>query len=136
MNVFLDTSAFYALLDGDDANHNRARTAWGGLIGAEDSLITTNYIIVETFALAQNRLGLEAARAFQEDIVPLINIEWVTPEIHRAGVAAFLSASKRGPSLADCVSFEIMRASGIKTAFAFDRHFGGQGFALIPHPAR
>lgn len=132
MIVFLDTSAFYAVLDGDDANHKQAQAEWANLIGTENTLVTTNYIVEETFALAQNRLGLEAARAFQEDVLPLINLEWVTADIHRAGVAVVLAASRRGLSLVDCVSFEIMRASGIKVAFAFDRHFADQGFSVIP----
>jgi predicted nucleic acid-binding protein len=43
-----------------------------------------------------------------------------------------LTASKRNLSLVDCVSFEIMRALGIKTVFAFDPHFAEQGYRCIP----
>ena len=31
----------------------------------------------------------------------------------------------------DCISFEIMRNSGIKTIFTFDSHFEEQGFHCI-----
>lgn len=31
-----------------------------------------------------------------------------------------------------CVSFDIMRQLGIKSLFAFDRHFKEQGFECIP----
>ncbi len=29
MRIFIDTSALYALLDGDDNNHAKAKKAWG-----------------------------------------------------------------------------------------------------------
>ena len=75
---------------------------------------------------------MDAVRIFQEDILPLINIEWVDAATHKSGVSALLAASRRKLSLVDCVSFETMRNSGIKTVFAFDRHFAEQGFSCIP----
>lgn len=47
----------------------------------------------------QSRLGLEAVRGFQEDVVPILKVEFVTADIHRAGLAALLSAGRRGLSL-------------------------------------
>jgi predicted nucleic acid-binding protein len=131
MRIFIDTSAFYALLDRDDTNNQKAKKVWTNLLVAEHVLVTSNYILVEAFALMQNRLGLEAVRGFQEDILPLVNIEFVSPEMHRSGMSALLSASRRSLSLVDCVSFELMRSSGIKTVFAFDNHFKEQGFTVL-----
>jgi len=132
MRVFIDTSAFYALLDRDDENHRKAKNAWIDLLKNEDTLITNNYVLVETFALIQHRLGIDAVRGLQNDILPLVNIEFVVPEYHRSGVSALLSASRRNLSLVDCVSFEMMRTSEIKTVFAFDPHFKEQGFTILP----
>ncbi len=67
MRIFTDTSAFYALLDRDDANHRQAKRMWADLLGAENTLVTSNYILVESFALLQNRLGIGAVRGLQED---------------------------------------------------------------------
>jgi predicted nucleic acid-binding protein len=132
MRIFIDTSAFFALLDRDDANHLKSKRKWGDILSYENTLVTSNYVLVECFALMQSRIGLEAVRGFQEDVLPLINIEWVTSEIHKSGVSALLAASRRKLSLVDCVSFEIMRTLGIKTVFAFDLHFAEQGFKSIP----
>ena len=71
-------------------------------------------------------------REFQEDIVPVPHVEFVTPEMHRLGMAALLAASRRGLSLVDCVSFEVMRESGMKSAFTFDGHFREYGFTAVP----
>lgn len=55
MRVFVDTSALYALLDEDDANHARAAKAFAELQGSE--LTTHAYVLVETLALVSRRLG-------------------------------------------------------------------------------
>ncbi len=131
MRIFINTSAIYALLDRDDINYPHAKRVWTNILNTGHTLITSNYILVETFALLQNRLGIGAVRGFQEDLLPLVNIEFVSSATHQSGVAALLSASRRNLSLVDCVSFEIMRNAGIKAVFAFDPHFKEQGFAII-----
>jgi predicted nucleic acid-binding protein len=52
--------------------------------------------------------------------------------MHQAAVSALLVAGKRNLSLVDCVSFEVMRQGGIRTAFTLDWHFNEQGFEIIP----
>lgn len=132
MRTFIDTSAFYALLDRGDQNHESAKKAWTGILDAGGSSVATNYVLVETFALLQNRLGMAAVRGFQEDLIPILQVEFVTPEQHRSGVSALLAADRRGLSLVDCVSFEVMRNLGIREVFGFDPHFKEQGFTPIP----
>ncbi len=66
MSSFVDTSAFLALLDADSAENGAVRTAWETLLDSGEALWCTNYVLVETSALIQRRLGLEALRAFVE----------------------------------------------------------------------
>ena len=132
MSTFVDTSALFALLDGDDENHERASRTWQTLSDRDEDLLTTNYVLVETFALFQNRLGLEAVRNLQEIFVPLIGVFWITEDVHAVAAAILLTAGKRRLSLVDCASFEAMRRSGVTRAFAFDRHFAEQGFERVP----
>lgn len=128
MSIFIDTSAFLALLDRDEANHGAASAIWKRLLADEDTLVATNYILVETYALVQRRIGLDAVRTFTTDFVPLLEMEWTGVDVHAAAVSALLIAARRDLSLVDCVSFETMRRRGISRAFAFDRHFKTQGF--------
>jgi predicted nucleic acid-binding protein len=132
MRVFIDTSAFYALLDRNDRNHPKGKEKWFEILRLSSVLVTSNYVLVETFALLQSRLGLEAVRGFQEGVLPILNVEFVVSDLHRAAVAALLSAGRRRLSLVDCVSFEVMRDLGIRTALTFDMHFKEQGFDVIP----
>ena len=78
------------------------------------------------------KLGLEALRVLERDIVPILRIVWVTREVHNSAASAQLVASRRSLSLVDCVSFEIMRRSGIRTAFSFERHFKEYGYEILP----
>ncbi len=132
MIIFIDTSAFLSILNKGDNNHPMAKRLWKELLYSENVIVSNNYVLVESFALIQRRLGTEAVRVFQEDILPLINVEWVDESMHKSGVSALLTASRRKLSLVDCVGFEIMRRLGIKTAFAFDPDFEEQGYKCIP----
>ena len=131
-DIFIDTSAFYAVLDQDDDNHRKAAATWADIIGRNCGLATSNYILLETVALLQSRIGIEAVRVFQSDVVPILRVEFVTPELHAIGVAALLTASKRRLSLVDCISFEIVRSIGLEAVFAFDSHFRAYGFKMLP----
>jgi predicted nucleic acid-binding protein len=128
MIVFVDTSALYAVLDRDDQNHQTARTAWEMLLKSAATLVTSNYVLVETCALVQHRLGLDALRTLQDDIFPLLTVEWISRAQHDSAMGAVLSAGRKKLSLVDCVSFGLIRAAGLRKAFAFDRHFVEQGF--------
>jgi len=132
VTIFVDTSAFCATLDADDEQHESAKQTWVALLSEATNLACSNYVVVETTALVQNRLGIEAVRAFQDDMLPVVRIKWVDEQAHQAGVTALMTAGRRHLSLVDCVSFDIMRRFGIRRAFAFDPHFVEQGFDLIP----
>lgn len=132
MSVYVDTSALYAVLDADDDNHSTAKGTWVDLLNRHEELMCSNYVLVESFALVQHRLGIEAARALQEDIVPILSIYWIDQHVHQVSVAAMLTAGRSELSLVDCASFECMRRLGLRTAFTFDHHFTEQGFQCIP----
>lgn len=132
MTVFVDTSAFYAVLDADDVHHPLAAAQWRRLLQASSRLITTNYVLVEVTALVQHRLGLEAVHTFQQDVCAILGVEWIDATMHTAGMSSVLAAGRRALSLVDCVSFATMRNLGIGEVFAFDEHFAEQGFTCLP----
>ena len=132
MTVFLDTSGLYAVFDRSDANYSKAKIAWVEWLREGVVLLTNNYVLLETTALLQHRIGVAAVRALHEDVMPLLQVDWVSEAQHRAGVEAVLAASRKKLSLVDCVSFQTMRKHGVRTAFSFDAHFREQGFSTKP----
>ena len=133
--VFVDTSALYAVLDADDDQHGRAEAEWRRLVRGSSSLLTTSYVLVETTALVQHRLGMEAVGALEQEIRPVLQVEWVDEALHANGMASMLAAGRRGLSLVDCVSFAVMARAGLRQAFAFDDHFAERGFSCLPAAA-
>ncbi|MEA1869724.1 MAG: PIN domain-containing protein [Euryarchaeota archaeon] len=76
--MFVDTGAWYALLDRDDANHHAVKF--------KDSLVrplvTSNYVVDEVITLTRNRLGPKVAveigqKLWRESIANLI---YMTPQ--------------------------------------------------------
>lgn len=132
MTVFVDTSALIALLDASEAKHAVCAREWKRLLAADAALVTSSYVIVETCAVAQRRLGMAAVRSLTTDFVPLLAIDWVDEPVHAAGHAALLTANRKELSLVDCVSFELMRRRDVSTAFALDADFGDQDFSVVP----
>lgn len=132
MTIFADTSALYAVLDRDDDLHERAHQAWIEILSGPAEIVTSNYVVVESFALVQSRLGMDALRAFNDDVLPVVRVEWVLGEDHRSGAQSVLAADKRRLSLVDCTSFAIMRRLRLRSVFTFDAHFAEQGFQILP----
>ena len=132
MSVFVDTSALLAMLDADESSHRRCADAWTRLVTDDERLVTSSYVVVEVFALVQRRLGLDAVRALETSVMPLVQVLRVEEEIHRRAISALLAASRKKLSLVDCASFELMREYGIRSAFTLDRHFSDQGFERVP----
>lgn len=133
--VFVDTSALYAVLDSDDANHTDAATSMNhlldGVAGGALSALTHGSVIVESVSLVQRRLGMEAARTLLDDLLPPLSIVWVDAGLHAEAVTAFLAANRRHVSLVDWTSFVLMRNLAITDALAFDADFVDNGFKLF-----
>jgi predicted nucleic acid-binding protein len=131
MTIFIDTSALYAMMDADDANHHEARLLWTRSLEKDQQFVTSNYVLVESITLIQRRLGLAAARLFQTELVPYLHVHWVDETLHSVAMKTLLAARLRGLSLVDNTSFEIMRSLGLETVFGFDRHFTDQEFSRL-----
>jgi predicted nucleic acid-binding protein len=132
MSIFVDTSAFYALLDTTDRYHEQSANALVEFRRAGQRLLTTSYVVVESCALIQKRLGMSVVGTFRSSLLPVVAVRWVEGTVHEEGFDLLLTCARGGPSFVDCVSFAFMRRSGMRTAFTFDRHFAEQGFECIP----
>jgi predicted nucleic acid-binding protein len=132
--IFVDTSALLAVLCQNDANHQSADKYWATIL-RESELFCNNYVIVETHALVQKRLGMHFVGLFESDVVPVLQVQWVQLEEHQKAIQMMITAGKRSLSLVDCTSFVTMRRLGIQKVFTFDSHFADQGFTCLPGEA-
>jgi len=132
-SVFIDTSAFYALLDQSDRWHAVAQETFERLAVEQRPLFTSNLAVAETYALAGARLGRSVA--FQwlsaSDVVILYEDE----RDHERAFALLQQYQDKAFSYADAVAFALMERSGTQTAFAFDEDFRQLG-RLVVLPAQ
>jgi|WetSurMetagenome_2_1015567.scaffolds.fasta_scaffold10847_5 uncharacterized protein len=134
-NVFVDTSAMYAVFDSSDRWHEVAARQWRDLSQSDDALHASNYVVVELSTLLQMRLGVSAAEALSIYVLPWLHVVWVDATTHDKAMAGVLAARRRDLSLVDCTSFAIMRSLGLRKVFTFDPHFAEQGFEVLPAQA-
>ncbi len=129
MIVFVDTSAIIALVDEKDSRHSDAIRIFRAL--EEADLVTTNYVEIETLAVARRQLGAETTHQLIDSFFPLLDTRWVDEGTHAIALSAYRQSAGRA-SVVDHVSFAVMRREQIKHAFAFDRDFDAQGFLMPP----
>ena len=129
--IFVDTSALLPILNQDDHDYEASLRLWSQLADERTQLVTSNYVLVETLALIQNRLGMTAVQDFVDRFRPLLQVIWIDDTLHEAAMLLFLTANRRRLSLVDCASFAICRQRQIEQVFAFDQHFVEHGFTCL-----
>jgi len=127
--IFMDTSAIYALADKADPNHITAYNKFEDILKSGEVPLLHNYILVESAALLQARLGLPSANLFLKD-ARSFEVEWVDLDLHKEAEKELERIGKRAISLVDCTSFIVMRRRRVQRAFAFDPDFKDQGFLI------
>lgn len=133
--IFVDSSAWVALVDQRDGNHSAAIRQQAELLqGRLGRLITSDFVLDETFTLVRKRLGADAVRQFSSgiDSSGSVHVLWVTPEQFEASKKLFLLQGRRSWSFTDCTSFSLMRELGIRSAFSLDSDFREAGFDIWP----
>lgn len=128
--IFLDTSAIYAWADSADPNHAVAVRRLQAILQAQEDLLTHNYVLVESMALLQARLGVTAATKFAKD-ARMFALEWVDEDLHTQAVRELERPRKRRLSLVDHISFLVMKRHRLTEAFTFDSDFAAAGFRLF-----
>jgi uncharacterized protein len=133
-SVFIDTSAFVALRNEAEAEHEAARKALSKLVGEGVTLFTSNYVFAETYTALMVRVGraeaIEWGRRFRaSEAIDLVRLDrdveedaWAILERHR---------DKRW-SYVDATSFALLERDGSSEAFAFDAHFSQRGLHVLP----
>ena len=127
--IFVDSSAIYALADASDDSHELAKSILAAALESGEELLTHNYVLLESTALIQRRLGLNIAMAIYEHGLPT-TVYWVNESDHQEAVDMLGQRGRRGLSLVDCMSFIVMRKLEVRQAFAFDADFEREGFEM------
>lgn len=132
IRILVDSSAYFALLDRDDANHSNALAIHDRLISEGWRLFTTSFVLAETHALLLNRLNQDIATKFLREMEQsTTTMVWVTPADMQRAKPIIYQYEDKDFSLTDVTSFVTMERVHIPYAFAFDRHFAQYGLNVL-----
>ena len=130
--MFVDSSAWYALVNARDKNHLAAKR----FLNVGHRLLTTNFVIGETITLVLVRKGYQAAVDLGEQLwsEEQARIVWLSRADQRAAWQLFKRYSDKDFNFTDCTSFVVMERLELTHAFAFDENFSQTGqFVCVPH---
>jgi predicted nucleic acid-binding protein len=120
MTLFVDSSIWYAAVDGADLSHRRATEV---LCGGE-LLVTSDHVLAETWSLIRRRIHHDAAERFWEGLRDgVAGIEPIGLADLEAAWAIGHLFPDQGFSLVDRTSFALMERLGVTRAASFDVHF-------------
>lgn len=135
--IFVDTSAWAALADAGDPNHDVA-LLFRGEIAGRCRLLVTNYIFDELYTLLLMNLGYRHTVNFKRQLDLLIEndileVVRISEDFEERTWAIFeqFNVDKQW-SFTDCASYVVMRHLGVTEVFAFDHHFLQMGFVHLP----
>ena len=123
MNIFVDTSAFYALADLSDAHHVNAKSYFANQY-AHSTFVTSEYVFVESWILIHHKLGRAASLKFWEGIRnQVVSLIAISQDDIEEAWKIINQYKDQEFSIVDCTSFAMMERLNIQDAFAFDHHF-------------
>lgn len=133
-DVFVDTSAWVALVDKGDSHHRDASSSYLSILKDHKNLVTSNLIIAETYIIILKELRYKAAIEFLERIKasPRIFKIYSNEDIETEAEGILAKYHDQDFSYTDAVSFVIMKRQKIRKAFCFDKHFMTAGFTTTP----
>ncbi len=135
--IFVDTSAWAAIEDRHDSNHG-VSLLFKDEIAGRCALVTTDYVLDETYTLLLLNIGYERTLAFQRSIgqmakAGILHIVQVSEAIAEEAWNVFeqFNVDKQW-SFTDCTSYAVMKQLDIVEVFAFDQHFEQMSFVKKP----
>ena len=136
--IFVDTSAWVAVNDRKDVNHEKAIKFIQQLKEKRQRLVTTNYILDEAFTLMLGNIGYLETVEFKNSLDKLVETKLlillqIDSRLQQEAWKIFLKFNiDKKWSYTDCTSKAIMSELAIYEAFTFDHHFEQMGFIKRP----
>lgn len=136
--VFVDASAWVAIINRRDAYHGVALDVYRELLASKAPLFTTSWTAYEALSLLKGRIGYEAAEKLWQILcdVRLVRLVRVGRALEAQGLKMFFDYRDKTWGVVDCTSLALMQLVACRRAFAFDSHFREagrqQGLEILP----
>ena len=131
--LFIDTSAFFAIINARDLNHDIALKFFKNDIN-NFKVFSSDFVISETLTLIRRKMGSLIAFSWGEKIIQsnFIKILYSGENIFLDSWQTFIKYEDQDFSFIDCTSFLHMKENKIRCCFCFDTHFSIYGYDSLP----
>ena len=128
--TFVDTAFILAVVSEKDELHQKSRE----LVKIYGTLpwMTTDLVLYEVANSLARNAKPQAQKIISEFLeADGIEIVYASPALFRKGFALYCKYADKTWGLVDCVSFIVMRETGITDALTNDKHFQQAGFNAL-----
>lgn len=131
--VFIDTSAYYTLIDKSATDYALAQASFRRMTSEQVDLCTTTFVVAEIHAMVLRRLGRDlGSRTLDRLYASSIRIIRPTERDETHAREIIRQQSDKDYSYTDAISFAVMERLHLRHAWTYDHHFSQYGFVQEP----
>ncbi len=137
MTCFIDTSAWLAIVDPNEANHQKARDFFEYLLERDAKLVTNNYVIDRVLEELKERFDIDFAADFmkiiEESIITInLRMDWISKRVRRAAISNFLRSGNKDLKLYHFYLKETIKRKKVDMIFSYDPNVFEFGIPVMP----
>lgn len=122
-NIFVDTSARFAIINSKDVDHKRAADFLKKLVHQRTAIIVTNFIIAEIYTLLLRKIGRDTAVSYVESLYGNSEVVRVTVDDEKRAWQIILKFQDKDFSYVRCHNFCSNGEIGNKRSFYLRQTF-------------
>src|ERR1044072_4954901 len=137
-SIFVNTSAWLALYNPRDSNHQAAAQLWEDLRNTKVRLVTTDYVMEQVYTAFKVFGSLHAAQAFHEVVTnsQVMRLFMTDSVIFDRAWKIFVDDEQPGWTFTDCVNYAVIQYLGVHEVMTFDPNFTAPGLMILPGSTR
>jgi len=138
--VFVDTTAWLAILDENNQHYKSAREFYERLLDQNSKLVSSNVVIDETLSALKKHFGSDFTQKFLEIIDESmlsinLKVDWISRRIRRNALNNFLKSSTGQLQLRHYYINESLKRKKVDIVFSYDPDLKYFDFPVMPQNA-
>lgn len=135
--VFVDTSAWVAILDEKNENYSSARKYFEKLLELNTRLVTNSHVVDDTLLFLKQNFGSDFAKKFldiiDESAMSInLRVDWISRRVRRNTLNSFLKSSNKTLGVRHFYVYESLKRKKVDIVFSYDKSLKYYDFPVMP----